>query len=158
MEIIGYISSILIGISLGLIGSGGSILTVPVLVYLFSVDAVVATSYSLFIVGFTAAVGSFGYFRKGLVIVKTALVLGAPSIIEVFLTRAYIVPAIPKEVFTIGTFMVTKSILMMLLFAVLMLAASYSMIKKDKKKEDSVAQKFNYPLILIEGAIVGLVT
>jgi hypothetical protein len=160
MEIIGYIASILIGISLGLIGSGGSILTVPVLVYLFAVDAVAATSYSLFIVGFTAAIGSVGYFRKGLVNIKTALVFGAPSIVAVFLTRAYIVPAIPKEVFSIGTFLVTKSILMMLLFAILMVVASFSMIKKEKKKkeEDLGPQKFNYPVILIEGAVVGLIT
>jgi uncharacterized membrane protein YfcA len=160
MEIIGYIASILIGVSLGLIGSGGSILTVPVLVYLFAVDAVAATAYSLFIVGFTAAVGSVGYFRKGLVNIKTAVVFGAPSIVAVFLTRAYIVPAIPKEVFSIGTFLVTKSILMMVLFAILMVAASYSMIKKDKKKkeENTEPQKFNYPVILLEGAIVGIVT
>ena len=117
MEIIGYISSILIGISLGLIGSGGSILTVPVLVYMFGVDAVIATSYSLFIVGFTSAIGSVGYFKKGLVNIKTAIVFGIPSIIAVFLTRAYIVPAIPKEVFSVGDFMVTKSVLMLLLFA-----------------------------------------
>jgi uncharacterized protein len=160
MEIVGYIASILIGISLGLIGSGGSILTVPVLVYLFSVDAVAATAYSLFIVGFTAAVGSVGYFKKGLVNIKTALVFGAPAIVAVFLTRAFIVPAIPKVVFSVGDFVVTKSILMMLLFAVLMVAASYSMIKKDKKKkdEDLGPQKFNYPVILIEGAVVGVVT
>lgn len=160
MEIIGYVSSILIGVSLGLIGSGGSILTVPVLVYLFSIDAVAATSYSLFIVGFTSAVGSVGYFKKGLVNIKTAVVFGIPSIISVFLTRAYIVPAIPKEVFAVGDFVVTKSILMMLLFAILMVAASYSMIKKDKKKKDTDfgPQKFNYPVILIEGAVVGLVT
>jgi hypothetical protein len=160
MELIGYISSILIGISLGLIGSGGSILTVPVLVYMFGVDAVIATSYSLFIVGFTSAIGSVGYFRKGLVNIKTAVVFGIPSIVAVFLTRAYIVPAIPKEVFSVGDFMVTKSILMLLLFAILMIAASYSMIKKNKntKEEDLGPQKFNYPVILIEGAIVGLVT
>jgi uncharacterized membrane protein YfcA len=160
MELIGYISSILIGISLGLIGSGGSILTVPVLVYMFGVDAVIATSYSLFIVGFTSAVGSVGYFRKGLVNIKTAVVFGIPSIVAVFLTRAYVVPAIPKEVFSVGDFMVTKSILMLLLFAILMIAASYSMIKKNKnnKEEDLGPQKFNYPVILIEGAIVGLVT
>lgn len=160
MEILGYISSILIGVSLGLIGSGGSILTVPVLVYLFAVDAVAATAYSLFIVGFTSAVGSVGYFRKGLVNVRTALVFGAPSIIAVFLTRAYLVPAIPKEVMTLGSFVVTKSILMMLLFAILMVAASFSMIKKDTKKkvENEGKQKFNYPMILLEGAVVGVVT
>ena len=84
MEIIGYISSILIGISLGLIGSGGSILTVPVLVYMFGVDAVIATSYSLFIVGFTSAIGSVGYFKKGLVNIKTAIVFGIPSIISIY--------------------------------------------------------------------------
>ncbi len=160
MEIIGYLASVLIGISLGLIGSGGSILTVPVLVYLFSVDAVSATAYSLFIVGFTAAIGSVAYFRKGLVNVKTALVFGIPSIAAVFLTRAFIVPAIPKEVFTLGSFVVSKALLLMVLFAVLMIAASYSMIKKDKKngKEDQGPQVFNYPMILLEGALVGLVT
>jgi len=160
MEIAGYIASIFIGIALGLIGGGGSILTVPVLFYLFGVDAVSATAYSLFIVGLTSVVGSFSYFRNGLVNIKTAVIFGIPSIIAVFFTRAYIVPAIPKEVFTVDGFIVTKGILMMLLFAVLMIAASYSMIKKDKKKpgESAGVQKFNYPLILIEGAVVGLLT
>ncbi|MCS7019234.1 MAG: sulfite exporter TauE/SafE family protein [Cytophagales bacterium] len=161
MEYIGYLASVLIGISLGLIGGGGSILTVPVLVYLFAVDAVTATAYSLFIVGLTSAVGSFEYFRKGLVNIRTAIVFGIPSIVAVFLTRAYIVPAIPKEIFSIGEFIVTKSILLMLLFAVLMIAAAYSMIKKDNKPAaaGSVSkQEFNYPMILLEGLVVGVLT
>lgn len=161
MEIVGYLASILIGVALGLIGGGGSILTVPVLVYLFTVDAVAATAYSLFIVGITSAVGCVNYFRKGLVNIKTAIIFGIPSIVAVFLTRAYIVPAIPKVVFQIGEFVVTKSILMMVLFAILMIAASYSMIKKDKKKNqtgDIQPQQFNYPLILVEGLVVGLLT
>ncbi|MEO7316199.1 MAG: hypothetical protein ABIW47_13505 [Ginsengibacter sp.] len=95
-------------------------------------------------------VGSVTYFRKGLVNIKTVIVFGIPSIIAVFLTRAYIVPAIPDEIIIIGDFIVTKNILLMLLFAVLMIFASYSMIKKDKKiGADSINQKFNYPLILI---------
>ena len=159
MEIAGYIASIFIGIALGLIGGGGSILTVPVLVYLFSVDAVFATAYSLFIVGATSVVGSVSYFMKGLVNVKTAVVFGIPSIVAVFLTRAYIVPAIPKDVFALGDFMVTKPILLMLIFAVLMIFASYSMIKKDKSVDKEPGkQVFNYPLILVEGAIVGVLT
>ncbi|NOT37974.1 MAG: sulfite exporter TauE/SafE family protein [Saprospiraceae bacterium] len=160
MDIVGYIASIFIGISLGLIGGGGSILTVPVLVYLFSVDAVLATAYSLFIVGSTSLIGSFSYFVKGLVNIKTAIVFGIPSIIAVFLTRAYIVPAIPQEIFSIDSFTVTKSILLMLLFAVLMISASYSMIKKDKPTANDTTQKqqFNYPVILIEGAVVGILT
>jgi uncharacterized protein len=160
MEIIGYIASIAIGISLGLIGGGGSILTVPVLVYLFGLDAVMATGYSLFIVGLTSAVGSVDYYRKGLINVRTAVIFGIPSIAAVYATRAFIVPAIPDEVFAIGGFVVSKALLLMLLFAVLMIAASYSMIRKDKKKtEDSAGeQKFNYPLILAEGGVVGVLT
>lgn len=162
MEIAGFVASILIGISLGLIGGGGSILTVPVLVYLFGVDAVTATAYSLFIVGLTSAVGSGSYFQKGLVNIKTAIVFGIPSIIAVFATRAFIVPAIPKEIFHIDDFIVTKALLLMVLFAILMIAASYSMIKKDKSKEtlsgEPEEQKFNYPLILLEGSVVGVLT
>ena len=160
MEIIGYIASIAIGISLGLIGGGGSILTVPVLVYLFGLDAVMATGYSLFIVGLTSAVGSVDYYRKGLINVKTAVIFGIPSIIAVFMTRAYLVPAIPNDIITLGSLVITKSIMLMLLFALLMVAASYSMIRKDKKIPDGSIedQQFNYPLILLEGAVVGVLT
>ena len=119
MEIAGYLSSIIIGVSLGLIGGGGSILTVPVLVYLFAVDAVAATAYSLFIVGLTSAVGSVSYFQKGLVNVKTAVIFGIPSIIAVFMTRAFIVPAIPSELFTVGNVVATKSHMLMLLLSLI---------------------------------------
>ena len=160
MELLGYIAAIIIGISLGLIGGGGSILTVPVLVYLFKIDAVLATTYSLFIVGLTSAIGSYSYFKKQLVNIKTAIVFGIPSIVAVFLTRAFIVPAIPSNIGAIGNLLVTKSILLMLLFAVLMIAASYSMIKKQTKIVEiaNEIQQFNYPMILLEGAIVGVLT
>jgi uncharacterized membrane protein YfcA len=160
MEYIGYFASILIGVALGLIGGGGSILTVPVLVYLFAIEPVIATAYSLFIVGLTSAVGTVGYFKKELVNIKTAIVFGIPSIIAVFTTRALIVPAIPKELFSIGNFILTKDLFLMLLFAIIMIIASYSMIKKDPKttSEEPHKQKFNYPLILIEGALVGIIT
>jgi uncharacterized membrane protein YfcA len=161
MEIFGYISSIIIGISLGLIGGGGSILTVPVLVYLFGVEPMMATAYSLFIVGTSSLVGAFPKYKAGLINIKTAVVFGIPSIIAVFATRKFIVPAIPQEVFQIGEFVVTKSILMMILFAVLMVAASVSMIRekksKDQKSEEG-EQKFNYPMIIIEGTVVGVLT
>lgn len=160
MEIIGYISSIIIGISLGLIGGGGSILTVPVLVYLFGVEPMLATAYSLFIVGTSSLIGAVPKYKQGLISIKTAIVFGIPSIIAVFATRKLIVPAIPDEVFTVGGFVVTKAILMMILFAVLMVAASVSMIRdnKSKKEEVEAEQKFNYPMILIEGSIVGILT
>jgi uncharacterized protein len=160
MEYFGYFSSILIGVSLGLIGGGGSILTVPVLVYIFSMDAAAATIYSLFIVGITSAVGSVSYFRKGLVNLKTALVFGIPSIAGVFLTRVYLVPAIPDHVFSIGTYVVTRHILLMMLFAVLMIAASFSMIKKSTVAGNNIVAtgSRNYPLIILQGFSVGIIT
>jgi len=160
MEIIGYIASILIGISLGLIGGGGSILTVPVLVYLFHVDPVQATAYSLFIVGASSLVGAWPKYKQGFVNLKTAIIFGIPSIAAVFATRKFIVPAIPNELGEFAGIAITKSLLMMMLFAVLMVAASFSMIRSKKNKETELEgeQKFNYPLILIEGALVGLLT
>ncbi|HEY0678830.1 MAG TPA: sulfite exporter TauE/SafE family protein [Chitinophagaceae bacterium] len=160
MEIAGYIASALIGISLGLIGSGGSILTVPVLVYLFGVEPVLATAYSLFIVGATSLAGAFSKYKHGLVNVKTAIVFGLPAIVGVYVTRAYLVPLIPENVFTLGSFTVTKSLMLLLVFSVLMILASVSMIREEKVKEEveSEPKKFNYPLILLEGTIVGMLT
>ena len=160
MDVAGYLASIFIGVALGLIGGGGSILTVPVLVYLFSVDAVLATSYSLFIAGTTSVVGSFSYFKKGLVNIKTAIVFGIPSIAAVFLTRAFIVSAIPQEIFSIENFTITKNILLMLLFAVLMIFASCKMIKKCNgcNEDEKQIQKLNYPVSFLQGTFVGLVT
>ncbi|MEY3178466.1 MAG: hypothetical protein RJB42_707, partial [Bacteroidota bacterium] len=159
MVIIGYLASLLIGLSLGLIGGGGSILTVPVLVYLFGVDPVLATAYSLFIVGSTSLVGAFPKYKNGEINLKTAIIFGIPSIVAVYATRAFIVPAIPSEVFSIGSFVVTKAIMMMMIFAVLMVFASISMIKDNKKQvEEAGEQVFNYPMILLEGSVVGILT
>lgn len=158
MIIAGYIASLLIGLSLGLIGGGGSILTVPVLVYLFGIDPVLATAYSLFIVGATSLVGAFPKYKNGEINLKTAIIFGIPSIISVYATRAFIVPAIPTEVFTIGSFVITKAILMMMIFAVLMVFASVSMIKDNKNQEHTGEQVFNYPMILLEGMVVGILT
>lgn len=135
MLIAGYLASILIGLSLGLIGGGGSILTVPVLVYLMGIDPVLGTAYSLFIVGATSVVGSISYFRRSLVDVRTAVLFGLPSIFAVFLTRAYLVPAIPECVLSPGSFAIDRNMLLMLLFAVLMLTASVSMIRPAKMQE-----------------------
>lgn len=160
MEVAGYIASLVIGISLGLIGGGGSILTVPVLVYLFRVQPALATAYSLFIVGSTSLIGSFPKFKGGEISLKTAIIFGIPSIGAVYVTRAFIVPSIPDELFTIGSLVITKSLLMMILFAVLMVFAAVSMIRNKKKPVDESGgrQSFNYPLILVEGIIVGTLT
>ncbi|RZJ78149.1 MAG: sulfite exporter TauE/SafE family protein, partial [Flavobacterium sp.] len=158
MELTGYLASILIGISLGLIGGGGSILTAPVLVYLFAIDTVLATTYSLFIVGSTSLVGSFSYFKKGLIHTKTAFFFGIPSIIAVFLTRQYILPAIPEHVMNVGSFELSRSILLMVFFAILMVFASYSMIKKDQVEHSENQQPSNNFWVIVQGLMVGIVT
>ncbi len=162
MLFIGYLASALIGVSLGLIGGGGSILTVPVLVYLFGVDPVLATAYSLFIVGTTSLVGTYPKYRDNMVNLHTALIFGIPSIAAVYATRAWLVPMIPNPVGTVGNLVLTKAILLMTLFAVLMVFASVSMIRSKKEEykasEPEVPQKFNYPMILLEGLVVGTLT
>ncbi|MCU0340959.1 MAG: sulfite exporter TauE/SafE family protein [Spirosomaceae bacterium] len=159
-EILGFSASVLIGVSLGLIGGGGSILTLPVLVYLLHINPVLSTAYSLFVVGTTSLVGSFNFMRKGLVNYKAAVVFAVPSFIAVFLTRKYLVPAIPEVLFSVGDFEVTKSVGIMVFFALVMLAASYSMIKNNKKvtADESTELYFNYPLIALEGGVVGVLT
>ena len=158
--IIGFASAILIGVSLGLIGGGGSILTVPVLVYILGVNPVLATAYSLFVVGSTSLVGAATYMRKGLVNYKTALVFAVPSFIAVFLTRKFLVPALPDPLFTVGEAIITKNIGIMVFFALIMLAASYSMIttKKCVDCDDDEPVAFNFPMIALEGSVVGLIT
>jgi uncharacterized membrane protein YfcA len=159
MHLIGYFASLVIGLSLGLIGGGGSILTVPVLVYLFGVEPVLATAYSLFIVGATSLIGAFPKYKSGEINLRTALIFGIPSILAVYTTRAYILPAIPQHIITINGFEVTKPLLLMLLFALMMIIASITMIR-DRGTADHTSEKlsFNYPLILIEGAVVGTLT
>ncbi|MGM0636163.1 MAG: sulfite exporter TauE/SafE family protein [Bacteroidota bacterium] len=161
-EIFGYLGALLIGLVLGLIGGGGSILTVPVLVYGLSISPVLATAYSLFIVGFTSLIGTIKNFHKGLVDIKTAVIFSIPAFIAVYATRKYILPAIPDEILSVSDFILTKDIGIMIFFAIIMLLASFSMIKgkkkviSTKKKTDTVP--FNYPLIILEGIVVGVLT
>lgn len=163
MEILGYIGAVIMGLSLGLIGGGGSILTVPILVYLFHVDAVLATAYSLFIVGLTSLIGSFSHMRLGNIHWRTAIVFGIPSILAVYATRAWLVPALPDPLFSISGSAVSKALGMLIFFALLMVAAAYSMIRKPRNTQPSTPVNlqpptFNYPLILAEGIVVGAIT
>jgi uncharacterized membrane protein YfcA len=159
-ELLGYFGALLIGVVLGLIGGGGSILTVPILVYILNISPVIATAYSLFVVGTSSLVGAIRNMQKGMVHFRTAIVFAIPALATVFLTRKYLVPAIPDELFSVGDFLVTKDIAIMVFFAIIMLLASYSMIKgrKDNGESEEENVKFNYPLIIIEGVVVGVLT
>ncbi|HET8810229.1 MAG TPA: sulfite exporter TauE/SafE family protein [Flavobacteriaceae bacterium] len=156
-QILGYLSALLIGVVLGLIGGGGSILTIPILVYLMRIEPVVATAYSLFVVGITSTVGSIKNIHKGLVDFKTVFVFAIPAFLSVYATRRFIIPAIPTSLFEINGFMVTKNIAIMVFFAVMMLLASLTMIR-NKRPESDLVPKTNYPLLVVLAVITGLLT
>ncbi len=161
MEILGYVLAFIVGLSLGLIGGGGSILTLPILVYIMGVEAELGTAYSLFIVGTTALVSGLQYAKQKKVELKTAVIFGIPSIVSVYLTRAFLVPVIPNPVFSTSTFILDKNTSFMLLFSIVMLLAAFSMLKPGKKKtepEVNSQPQYNYPMIFIEGIFVGLLT
>lgn len=155
--IIGYFLAVLVGITLGLIGSGGSILSVPVLVYIMGIEPILATAYSLFVVGTTALVGGFQKVTQKLVDFKKVLLFGVPTISAVFLTRKFIVPAIPDVIFSTTTFTLHKSVLIMIVFAVVMISASIRMIKPVKEKIINDDEKLNYFRIILQGLFIGLV-
>lgn len=161
MILAGYLAAILIGVSLGLLGAGGSILTVPILVYFLGIAPVLATGYSLFIIGVSSCIGAVGYMKKKMLDYKIALTFGIPSLITVFLTRHFLLPSIPQILFTLFQVEFTKDKAMMILLSLLMFTASLSMIRKDKisKKEDTEPiSKKDYLFIVLKGLLVGLIT
>lgn len=156
MEALGYISIFMVGLVLGTLGGGGSILSVPILVYLFVMDAATASAYSLFIVGITSLAGSILKYQTRMVNTRTCCIFGIPSVLAIFSTRNWIVPALPDVIFQIEGFQFTKRGLILGLFAVLMILASLSLINK-RNKHEAKAQYYTFYLMLL-GALVGLLT
>ncbi len=162
MEILGYIASILIGISLGMLGSGGSILTVPVLVYLMNINPLLATTSSLFIVGTTSLMGSLRAYAKGLIDFRAITEFGIPSICSIFITRHYVLPSLPDILFVIGGIRVSKEMFLMLVFSILMLAAAFTMIYSTNDTSNRNITSGNrhkkiLPLVIL-GLVIGFVT
>lgn len=160
IQLIGYTGALMMGLVLGLIGGGGSILTVPILVYLLQIEPVTATAYSLFVVGATSLVGAIQNLRKKLIDVKTAIIFAIPAFISVYSTRKWIMPAIPEHLFSIGNLEITRSLAIMILFAIIMIIASWAMISTRCLNCDDVDRPvtYNYPMIFAEGTVVGLLT
>ena len=159
-HLVGYMAAILIGVSLGLVGGGGSILTVPVLVYLIGINPVVSTSYSLFVVGLTSLVGAATYMKRKLINYRTAIIFAIPSFISVFLTRKFLVPAIPEVIFENADFIIYKEHFIMVLFATLMTVASYAMIRQKPLNGLALPNPkvISYRFIWALGAILGVLT
>ncbi|PRP65642.1 sulfite exporter TauE/SafE family protein [Nonlabens agnitus] len=160
VEVLGYVGALFIGLVLGLIGGGGSILTVPILVYALSFNPVIATAYSLFVVGSTSMVGAVKNMFHGRVAFKTAIIFAVPAFTAVYLTRAFIIPAVPQDLFNVGNFKVTRDLAIMMFFAVIMLMTAITMIRNSKEQliEKKAELNPNYFILGIQGLIIGLIT
>ena len=158
MELIGYFSAIIIGLVMGLIGGGGSILSVPIFVYVFGFDAVTATALSLFVVGVTSSVGSIGFIKQKLVDFKTAFIFGIPSILGVIFSRRLVLPHMPHYIIHKYGITLTKDMFLLLLFAILMLIASFKMIRKIERVRKRNDDETNYTVLISQGLLVGIIT
>lgn len=158
-EIIGYIAALVVGLVIGLAGGGGSILTVPVFVYLFSIPPILATTYSLFVVGVTSLVGSVAHIRAGRVDLRVTAVFALPSFVSVYLTRRLLVPALPDPLFRFGTYALPKSEAILFFFAFVMIMAARAMIRNQRPEAGEAADgRPRYVPLALDGLAVGLLT
>lgn len=158
MMIIGLICAILMGMTLGIFGAGGSILTVPILVFLIGISASQATAYSLFIVGITSLFGAYSYYKKDLIQFKIGLIFAGPAFLGVYCVRLWLMPALPEHITSIGNWELSKDALILIIFSLIMIMAAYAMIKPSKKGSSAQSKVLNYPLIGLEGLVIGAIT
>ncbi len=153
----GYLGSLAMGFVLGLIGGGGSIMAIPILVYLFGIEPTLAITYSLFIVGFTSLFASVNHIRYQNFCLDTALLFGSSSVVSVVLMRWLVVPLLPKVLFCVNGFCVTKSMFLLVLFAGLMFLSAYKMLTNTalNPKEDLKPHLF---FLMASGFGVGCIT
>lgn len=156
-SVFGYLLAVIVGITLGLVGSGGSILSVPILVYIMGIEPILATAYSLFIVGTTALFGGIQKAKQKLVDFRKVVLFGIPTILSVFITRKIIVPRIPEILFTTSHFTLHKPVFIMIVFAIVMIFASIRMIKPLAVEKEENIEKLNYIKIFIQGLFIGLI-
>ena len=157
-ELLGYFGALIIGLVVGLFGGGGSILAVPIFVYLFHLNPILATSYSLFVVGFSAAAGTIINIKKKLIDYRIAIIFSFPALFSVFVVRRYLISSLPEVILDTGSIYITTKMALMLLFSIVILLSSFSMLKKNKAVIAQKLNNTNYSLLLITGSIVGVLT
>lgn len=158
MAILGYFFALLIGLVMGIIGGGGSIMSVPVFAYIFHIDAITATTLSLFVVGVTSAVGSVNFIKSRTVNFKTALYFGIPSVLGILFSRRVILPHLPPFIINRWGITLTKEMFILLLFAALMVWSAIKMIRKKERPTGSRMNGQNYTLLISQGLVVGIIT
>lgn len=158
--ILGYVITLIVGITLGLMGSGGSILTVPNLVYLMDIKPSLATTYSLFLVGSTALIGSIKNIQNKTIDYSLLITFGLPSTLAMIVTRKYILSAIPEYIDFPILGAISKDSALMVLFAVLMILAAFTMIKskRESKQVDTNVSKNTSLILVFQGLSIGLLS
>ena len=158
IEFSGLFLALLVGLVLGLIGSGGSILAVPIFTYFFLLDEKIATGYSLFVVGCAALTGAVKHYREKKIDFRAAFVFGLPAIFSVTIMRSLVVPILPEVLFDFNGFILTRRMAILGLFAIVMIPAALAMIKSTKINHDSFSKNYNYLLTITEGLVIGSIT
>ena len=161
LHILGYIGATLTGLVLGLLGGGGALLSIPVLVYLFHIEPQLATSYSLILIALSASSGAYQNIRKNLVDYNAALYYGIPSVISVYIVRRWVMPNLPKVMFTVGGYTIDKNLFILIVLAVVMFIAAYKMISSGNGNEGEKEHEVNHLRLaffaVLIGAFLGLV-
>jgi uncharacterized membrane protein YfcA len=158
LELAGYLMVFIIGVIMGMIGAGGSILTSSILIYVFSINPVLSASYTLLNVGIISVVGVVQYFRKDQVDIRTGLLFAVPALLVVFLMRRIIMPAIPSCICRFGSFQLTKELLIMIVFALVMIIVSWSMIRQTIPANDTIVKNRPGLTMILPGGLAGIIT
>ena len=154
----GFLCAVIMGFTLGLLGGGGSILSVPIFIYVYSYSPIEATSLSLFVVSLTAFIGFLRHLKAGNVEVKQGLLFAIPSLISVFAVRYFIIPALPDVILNLQGFSLTKDLLVLLSFAGVMLYAGFKMIKGRKEIKLENTKDVSVLNFILKGSFIGAVT
>jgi uncharacterized protein len=154
LELIGWLAMLLVGVTVGMMGAGGSVLSVPILVYLFAIAPTRAAGYSLLIVGLTAALVAFAHVAQGNVRLKVAVLFALVSSPIVFALRLWLIPALPDVLFHIGQYEVTKDLAVLVLFALVMGMAGTRMLIGPGS---GVTPEVNTSRLILVATVVGLV-
>ncbi len=138
--------AVLVGVTLGLLGGGGSILTVPLLAYVAGMDAKEAIATSLLVVGVTSAVGAISHARAGRVQWRTGIFFGLAGMVGAY-AGGLLSQFVPGTV-------------LLLAFAVMMVATAVAMLRGRKSKSTAEGGSHSMPIgkVLLDGVVVGLVT
>ena len=154
MIIVGAFISLLIGIVLGLVGGGGSILTVPLVHYLFGTSMLLATTYSLIVVSVASGVGTIQRLKSRQVDFKQGIIFVLPSMTVAFVIRRFILPAIPESFEVAGIQMSLELIISILLITVMLFTAIRTLISKRKPSIEPAS----IVSILLYGVLTGLLS